>query len=230
MRYLALVVMLGFCLRGWGQDTIVLADKSKILVKVLKATEYGIKYTKWEDSTGSKHHLDLSQALKIKYSDGRIEVFDQNTGAVYWVKRPEPNTDSIEHAQQSIVHRPEAKLSQPFEVAKYDSIMHLHRALFVPGVVLITLGPVSMAVGFGLVSSITLPFPVQITGFVLTIVGTSALIGGIVDLALAGRFKRIAIKYKKGQAYLLVPQPDFMLPTTQNNFQKGFGVNWGLQF
>lgn len=61
-----------------AQDVIVKTDKSTILSKVEEVAAESIRYRRWDNLEGPIYVLNISDIISINYSNGIVEVFNDN--------------------------------------------------------------------------------------------------------------------------------------------------------
>lgn len=221
MRYLGLILILGCCQVVLGQDTlmspnyvqayppdtILLAANVKIPARILQITALGVKYNNLASADKRVSFIAMNKIIMIRYHDGhvamQIDLLEDDNG---WRDR------------------------RSSFGATYDSLMHIRNKNYAIGAGLTTTGAVAVAVGFGCLAGLTAPIGLQISGLCIMSAGVGILVVGIVELALAVKYRRAALSYRNGLVFITYPQPGFMLPTAQNNFEKGLMLHTGITF
>lgn len=223
MKYLALVAMLGFCLSGRAQDTIVSRYGSEVICKVEAIVDCNVQYSPLKPKRKqTSSTIPLAYVAMIKYAaTGRYLV-------VY--HQPQDPRAARKNCQFSV--EKQNPPAHPFNQEQYDEYMQRARAYRIAGITMASLGPATIIAGLGTLASFTGLSNLTTfgTGIGLCVGGLCITVSGIALAIVGANVKQQAFWYRNGLIAISLPQPSYMLPTPQNNFEKGFGMRTGITF
>lgn len=195
-------------------DTIILTNHTKLLAKIVLLSDRSITYKKWDNPDGPDYSVPVSRiyGLHVPGQDG--------PGDSYHIT----------------------------ETRKQNTFKQLGDRWLAGGVTGVTLGPTCILTGLilvGIAQSVPSYYNTiqqsrspnytqfdreQKSGISLIGIGIGTLITGGACLSVSKQYRHKFMLIKKGIYSMSYPLPDFMLPTAQNNYTKGFGFKTGIRF
>lgn len=220
-------------------DTLFLSRDTVWPVRILHAGTHGIYYAPWDSVMGPEYLVSAQRLVKIKYQDGKTDYPADLKRPAYWPlkwdmvrarERAKPGYLSDLHRRGTLVKKARQWHTAGAALTGTGIVITLAGAVL-RGIAWATWPPPSSSSPADLVQhDLSVHNRCFIGGNICLSLGVPAAVMGIASLITGSVYSKKAYWVHRKMVAVNLPQPAFILPTAQNNFEKGFALSTAVMF